>query len=341
MAFEYRIVEQDPAFKVLSRSYLWKDETRQPGTAGYDAARVVQIYGTDESVDSYNTILRVDGWDFARFAKNPAFLWSHNMDPAVPTMPVGHVTGIQREEFARAEGGAANKRLLFDVEFPKRGTYAWADLVCDMYKQGHLRASSVGFSNLERKELNAKHDKEEMEKAGFDLKKGWAGDLLRNSLNELSAVPIGSNPNALVKAMRAAVPDEFRGLIEGEGDEITDAWLTPRLEALRDALTPKEDEDDDQDWVEEVVPPACDDCATLTVEARIAEHPRHDDAFEHELEKAVAAQEQESLPQPFPVLIPTPRETFETELRQQLKEMRDELKALLRRLARGATPTAR
>ncbi len=241
---EYRIVNQDRNVKVISRADVWV-ETRDAKRGPLDGNRVIQMYGTDESVDRHNTKLRVDGWDFKNYSKNPTFLWAHNNDLAVPMMPIGSVVKIAREEFERADvPGKIDKRLLFDIEFPQRGTYPFADLVCDMYKQNHLRASSVGFKPLEVRRLSADKDKEEMESEGYDLKAGFAAEFSKNELLELSAVPVGSNPNALQKALHAAVPDTVRALIEytpDSGIDLDEDWVTKRLEAIRVALCAKED----------------------------------------------------------------------------------------------------
>lgn len=331
MALEYRTVAQERDVKIVSRAYLWQDEARLPSVSGYDPARVLQIYGTDESVDRHNTKLRVDGWDFTDYRKNPAFLWAHNMDPAVSSMPLGRVIGIQREEFSRGEDGAVGKRLLFDVEFPKRGVYPFADLACDMYKEGHLRASSVGFRNLKMRRLDLKEDREEMEKGGYDLKAGFAADLTHNALLELSAVPVGSNPNALAKAMRTLAPADVQGLLdhdEATAGEITDAWIATRFDALRAALTPAAPEAA-PDEVEEAVE------ADVVVEEAAA--PASD--LEAEIERALAG-----LLEPPPAPAPDPADFYtKHELRQLFDGLAEQLKTLtaeVKSLRDGAAPGA-
>lgn len=245
---DYRIIDQTAPGKLLSRADVWT-ETRDAKRAPLDMNRVIHMYGTDESVDRHNTKLRVDGWDFSDYRKNPTFLWAHNNDLAVPMMPLGSVVRIQREEFERADApGKVDKRLLFDIEFPSTGTYPFADLVFNMYKQEHLRASSVGFKNIEMRRLSADKDKEEMEKDGYDLKNGFAAELTKNALIELSAVPVGSNPNALQKALHAAAPAAVRGILDyspDSGIDLDQEWIVKRLEALRVALASEVDSEDE------------------------------------------------------------------------------------------------
>jgi hypothetical protein len=339
MAVEFRVVAQSDTDKILKRDYVWKDETRGPGSQDYDATRVVSIIGTDESVDSYNTKLRVDGWDFTNFRKNPAFLWAHNSDPAVSMMPLGRIIGIQREEFERAEKpGAVDKRLAFEVEFPKRGTYPFADLACDMYKQGHLRASSVGFKNLKMRRLDLKDDKEELERDGYDMKKGFAADLTHNALIELSAVPVGSNPNALVKALRDGAPAEVRGLLDHapeSGMEIDDEWIASRLEALRLALAPI-DPTKPVIAATVVAPDASTKVPTVSDATQGG-----DDAFERELEKALA----DSVKEPVAAHVADAEfrsliESTNLAMREEMKQLRETIVALAAEIksTRSAAP---
>lgn len=317
MAVEFRTVNQDHAFKVLKRDYVWKDETRG-AASDYDAARVVQIYGTDESVDRHNTIFRVDGWDFDDYRKNPVFLWAHNSDPAVSMMPLGRTIGIQREEFQRAEGSKTDKRLLFDVEFPKRGTYPFADLAHDMYKEGFLKASSVGFRNLKHRRLDPTKDKEEMQRDGYDLKTGYAAELTHNALHELSAVPVGSNPNALAKAIRAAIPEAHRGLLYHDAakmGEITEAWITQKLELLRAALAPAP-----------VAPVVVVAPTSVVPDEGLAELEAAAGTMETELDRALEAEP--LIEEPTPTELRTLIENSTNAMRQEMKELRELFQAL-------------
>lgn len=241
MALEYRVLSWGDEV-ATERVALWEDQER----IAAPALRAIDIVGTDESVDRHNTKIMVDGWQLDDYRKNPTFLWCHNQDPAVSTMPIGRIIGIYRESYARANDQKVGKRLAFRVEFPPEGTYPFADLVHKMYDGKFLRASSVGFRNIKLRRLDPsdEEDKKILDEDGFDAKAPYGAAILeKNALMELSAVPVGSNPNALVKALREATPEQHRGLMAcADASQIDDAWVAQRFELLREALAPQDAE---------------------------------------------------------------------------------------------------
>ncbi len=141
--------------------------------------RVLQFIGSDENPDRDNDIIEVTGWELGNYRKNPVFLWAH--DYRFP--PVGRAVNVAKE------GG----RLVFDVQFPARGVFPFADLVYDLYRDKFLRAVSVGFipKKYETRDDDDVKDLPEWQR-GRRYKK--------QELLELSAVPVPSNPNALMVA---------------------------------------------------------------------------------------------------------------------------------------------
>lgn len=248
MALEYRVLELgDEAGVSWQRSPVWEDAARLAAKP----VRTIDIIGTDETVDRHNTKILVDGWDLRDFQNNPVLLWSHNMDPAVSTMPVGRIIGVYKEVGTRADKKLA-KRLVFRTEFPAEGTYPFADLVYKMYESKFLRASSVGFRNIKLRRLDPSDDEDKklIAEEGFDAKHPYGAAILeKNALMELSAVPVGSNPNALAKGLREATPVELRGLVDAPegGVEVDETWIRERFEALRVALSvvPEEESTDE------------------------------------------------------------------------------------------------
>ena len=241
MSLEYRVMSWGDEV-VSERTAIWEDAAR----ITEKALRAIDIVGTDERVDRHNTKILVDGWQLDDYRTNPVFLWSHNMDPAVSTMPIGRIIGIYRETYARAGDPAKiGKRLSFRVEFPEKGKYDFADLVYNMYEGKFLRASSVGFRNIKSRRLDPtdEEDKKIIEQDGFDVKHPYGSAILeKNALMELSAVPVGSNPNALAKALRDATPEAHRALVSFTAETaIDDAWVAERFELLREALAPAEE----------------------------------------------------------------------------------------------------
>ncbi len=198
---------------------------------GDESDRTLRIIGTDETPDSFDTILRRDGWDLTRFRSNPVFMWCHDAQ----SLPIGRVRKIENVVNKRGEGDNVKevKGLAFDVQFADRETYPFADVVYRLYQKGFLRGSSVGFDTLERREVE---DAEEATALGFPNGKGAV--LEKNSLVELSGAPIPSNPNALAEELKGLAPMEVRSWFDSQKDQkIDDIWFASALMRIRRALS--------------------------------------------------------------------------------------------------------
>lgn len=126
--------------------------------------RILRFIGSSEDKDRDGDIILSSGWDLTNYKKNPVFLWAH--DYSIP--PIGRALRVEVER----------DKLVFDVEFPQKGIHSLADTVYELYKDGFMNATSVGFIGKE------KH-----------------GDkFIKQELLELSAVPVPSNPMALQQA---------------------------------------------------------------------------------------------------------------------------------------------
>jgi len=141
--------------------------------------RTLEFLGSTADVDRYGDVIEVEGWDLKNYKKNPVFLWTHDYKQP----PVGKAVKV----------GKTEKGLLFQVKFPTAEEYAFADTIYKLYLGGYLRATSVGFRDLEREPLTDKEGRQ----TGFRYKK--------QELYELSAVPVPANPNALVMAVQKGV----------------------------------------------------------------------------------------------------------------------------------------
>lgn len=147
--------------------------------------RIIKFIGTDETRDRTGEVLTLDGWKIGNYLKNPVFMWAHNY-----TMPsIGQTVKLTVDP---------EKGLIFDVKFPTREEYAFADTVYKLYKGGYLRAVSVGYS----------YDRTKNE---TDAEDGTVY-VRDKELYELSAAPVPANPAALqidmVKAVKDAVINE-------------------------------------------------------------------------------------------------------------------------------------
>jgi HK97 family phage prohead protease len=161
-------------------------EVRQ---VGEPEERILEFIGSTAGVDRYGDIIEVAGWDLANYKNNPIFLWAHNS--SLP--PLGRAVSVKKTEEA----------LVFQVKFAAREEYGgeWPamapspETIYNLYLNGYLRATSVGFSYIEREPLiDPKNDGRQT---------GWR--FLKQELYELSAVPVPANPEALMLAVQKGI----------------------------------------------------------------------------------------------------------------------------------------
>ena len=185
-------------------------------TPGRD--RTLTFVASSEAVAMDGDIIKADGWDLeTRYADNPQFLWSHDSR----SLPVGK--GV---EWRKTDG-----TLEIDVEFagPEQAN-EFADQVYLMYLTGFLRAVSVGF------QIRAYENPDEDDRKALGLGP-WGVVVTKAELLELSAVVVGSDPQALIKdgqvpremqdavlAMRAATPIDVRGPWDHVLEQLPGEW---------------------------------------------------------------------------------------------------------------------
>ena len=140
-----------------------------------DEERVLNFRISTETPDSYNDVIKADGWDLERFEKNPVVLWAHSHYQP----PVGQALSVE------VDGDA----LVASAKFADAETYAFADTVYRLLKKGFLRATSVGFFPKEWT---------------FDEERGGY-NFIANELFEFSIVPVPANPDALALAVKDGI----------------------------------------------------------------------------------------------------------------------------------------
>lgn len=167
---------------------------------GHESDRTLRFIGSDETPDRDGDVISVNGWDLKNYVKNPVFLWAH--DYSIP--PIGRALNVYKDK----------GKLMFDIQFPEKGVYPFADLVYNLYKGGFMNATSVGFVG---KEAEARDDKEVE-----DVPEWRRGvKFTKQELLELSAVPVPSNPSAIQQAKSLGmvsddVYNSLMGFINGE-----------------------------------------------------------------------------------------------------------------------------
>lgn len=134
------------------------------------------------TIDRENDTINVDGWELDSFNKAGVMLWGH--DSSLPNIGASRGSWIE------------GNRLLGRIEFTPKdivhpfGT-GFGHSVYRMYRDNFLKTVSVGFKTLEWKYNEDRGDS--------------AVDFLKQSLLELSAVPIPANPEAMIEAGRKGI----------------------------------------------------------------------------------------------------------------------------------------
>lgn len=202
---------------------------------------------SDETLDRYDEVVKVSGWQLKNFKKNPQMFWQHNSN-----MPVGAWDKAWKEDSALKVAG----HLATDA--PPDG---WPDniphpeLIEWMLENGYIKAVSVGFMPIETK---------------YGEKEGEPRiTYLKQELLEVSLVTIPANPSAMIekgmitedqaKAYGWIEEDEAGPVKKEEGDppEKEENEETPSLEERIEALEAeieelksdqiKEDEDKEEE----------------------------------------------------------------------------------------------
>lgn len=129
----------------------------------------VRFIGTTESVDRDNEVIKLEGWDFANYVKNPIVLWGHEHR----SLPIGKTVGIYKDEVRKA--------IYFDIEFTE--SHELAKSVKALVDEGILKATSVGFKVLD-----------------WDYDESVGGFVFtKTELFEISIVNVPANQDAIVQ----------------------------------------------------------------------------------------------------------------------------------------------
>jgi len=177
--------------------------------------RQLTMIGTDETKDRDGDIIRMSGWNLDNYKKNPVFLWAHNYG-SVPLARAEKV--IKRQNPARME---------FQLVFPTKSIYPFADMILELYGEKIINTSSVGF-------IPAKWEPHPVDDNNKEDNRNPYGRIYTSQeLLELSGCAVPSNPNALQNALKGRSfgfkPDDLVKYLAG-------ATLIPRPENEDDVL---------------------------------------------------------------------------------------------------------
>lgn len=141
-------------------------------------ARTIEFVSSTEKQDRYGDVIRVGGWKFDNYLKNPIFLWAHRSGEP----PIGKCVNLKIESNPPA--------LVQKIEFADAATYPFAETIFSLYKGKFLSAVSVGFQPIAMQPY-------------VDLEGQMTGyEFLSQELLELSAVPIPANPEAVARCIQ-------------------------------------------------------------------------------------------------------------------------------------------
>lgn len=169
------------------------------------ATRRLSAIISTKAVDRDGDIVEPRGINTNNFIKNPIVLWAHNQ--SLP--PIGKVEDV----FVSDSGVQADIKFA-DTPFAKE--------IFSLFEQGCMNCWSIGFI-ADRKEMEHRTD-DEGNIVGFHIKK--------SELLELSAVPVPSNPEALVRSLKSVSPETIQYFKEAISDRTDFADFKKQIEDI-------------------------------------------------------------------------------------------------------------
>ena len=172
--------------------------------------RQYEFTASTADMDRDGEVIDVEGWDLRNFKKNPVIMYAHDYR----TLPIGKAAHI----------GVKDGKLKNTVEFPPEGTYEFADIVERLVNTGYLKTESVGFIPKKWED-------------GDGGEKTPRRTYTKQELLEISIVPIPSNSNALMNAVKEGVitTKQFEAITKSEEPEVIESG---------DVITKPEETDD-------------------------------------------------------------------------------------------------
>lgn len=151
--------------------------------------RTIPFVFSDETRDSYGTVLPVKGWDLSTFNKMGVALYNHSSFGSDPDNVIG-----------TARAWVEGNKLIGEITFEKEDINPKAEKVFQKVLAGTIKGCSVGFRRLENGEWGKGEEAYDGKKPTY-----YYG---RRSLLEISVTPIPANPNAKVRSVHAQKSDE-------------------------------------------------------------------------------------------------------------------------------------
>ena len=152
--------------------------------------RTVEFVASDNSVDSYGTVLPVDKWDLARYEKNPIVGYQHDVygDDWLTKADPDDIIG-------KGRAFIEDDKLVIAITFEPEDVNAKADKIYKKIKFGSLNAVSVGFRPTGQGHMG-------------DAERGENPDVYYYGgmeLLEVSVVNIPANANAIKRSIEEEI----------------------------------------------------------------------------------------------------------------------------------------
>lgn len=151
--------------------------------------RTLSIIASDETVDRDGDIIRVKGWDFENYKKNPVFLWAHDYS----SVPLAAAVKIARKR--------SPWRVELTHKFPQEGINPFADMIFNLYKEKVINAGSVGFFPKKWKKIDVK-EPEGLQHGEYAHTPYNPIQYLEQELLEHSGCAVPANPSAVQNSLK-------------------------------------------------------------------------------------------------------------------------------------------
>ena len=186
----------------------------------------VEVVISSSALDRHGETIQVSGINTKEFMQNPTVLWAHNYED----LAIGKVTKLWKSS------GKLMGRIKFATEI-----VPFAKTVYDLVREGYLNAVSIGGLVREYGETKGQVD---------------YTNIVKMDMVELSVVPVGANPEALVtsKALEAGIElgDSYERFISQNKTQGLDVIIEKHIASTKSLLSALENVyDSSKDAVEE------------------------------------------------------------------------------------------
>lgn len=161
---------------------------------------------TDQTLDRDDEVILARGLNVKDFKQNGIILFNHDT-----SMPIGKALNIKR----------VGDQWIMTGKLAAAGTVAKADEIWQLVKQGMLKAISIGFMIVERRQPT----QEDIKEFGKDV---WRV-ISKSKLLEASIVAVPANQNALIQSMKALNIDP-KSLLGDDFKELDDKVIVEPIE---------------------------------------------------------------------------------------------------------------